>query len=255
MASARSSTAAVRRSGCWTAPRSHREAWAEELLDRLTPAMSALSIVFLLVVLGEQVARPGGGLAVVLTVVGWVLWAVFALEFVARMVVAPSTKEFLKRNWWQILFLVLPFLRVLRLVRAIRVLRSGRMLSSAVRTTRSARNLLGGRVGWLAVASGITILGSSQLLYEFSDYPTYAEALHAAALATITGEPLARPDGFAEILEVLLAIFSVVVFATLAGTLGAYFLDKTGRDERPADGVSSDSVSPAGAEREARPPS
>lgn len=202
----------------------HRETWAEELLDRLTPLMSALSILFLLVVVGEQVARLGGGLSVALTVVGWALWVVFALEFVARMIVAPSTSQFLKRNWWQVLFLVLPFLRVLRLVRALRVLRSGRVLSSAVRTSRTARRLLGGRVGWLGVVSGITIFGSSQLLYEFSGYPTYAEALHAAALATIVGEPLGRPDAFAQVLEVMLAIFSVVVFATLAGTLGAFFL-------------------------------
>lgn len=201
-----------------------REAWAQDLLDRLTPAMSALGVLFLLVVLGEQFARPRGAVSTFLTVAGWVLWAVFAAEFVARMVVAPSTGRFLKRNWWQLLFLVLPFLRVLRLVRAIRVLRTGRVLSSTVRSSRSVRQVLGGRVAWLAVVSAITILGSSQLLYGFGDYPSYGAALHATALAAITGEPLAQPDPFAQTLEVLLAVFSVVVFATLAGTLGAYFL-------------------------------
>jgi voltage-gated potassium channel len=69
------------------------------------------------------------------------------------------------------------------------------------------------------------VLGSSQLLYEFRDYARYGAALHAAALATITGEPLAQPDAFAQVLEVVLAAFSVVVFATLAGSLGAYFLE------------------------------
>ncbi len=82
-----------------------------------------------------------------------------------------------------------------------------------------------GRVGWLSAISAITVLTSSQLLYEFGDYQTYADALHAAALATISGEPLGQPDAFAKGLEVLLAVFSVVVFATLAGTLGAYFLE------------------------------
>ena len=201
-----------------------REVWAEELLDRLTPVMSALGVLFLLVVVGEQFARSGSAVSVVLTVIGWVLWAVFALEFVARMVVAPSTSRFLKQNWWQLLFLVLPFLRIFRLVRALRLLRTGRVLSSAIRTSRSARGLLGGRVGWLSMVSAITVLGSSLLLYQFADYPSYAEALHAAALASITGEPLAQPDAFSQVLEVVLAIFSVVVFATLAGSLGAYFL-------------------------------
>jgi voltage-gated potassium channel len=207
-----------------------RERWAEELLDRLTPAMSALGIVFLLVVLGEQLAVEGSVLSTVLTVAGWVLWVVFAAEFTARLVVAPDTGRFLRRNWWQAAFLVLPFLRVLRLVRAVRFLRTGRVLSSAVRSSRSARSVLGGRVGWLASVSAITVLGSSQLLYEFSGYERYGDALHAAALATIIGQPLGQPDGFAKLLEVALAAYSVVVFATLAGSLGAYFLSSATAD-------------------------
>lgn len=205
-----------------------RERWAEELLDRLTPVMSALGLVFLLVVLGEQLARENSTLSTTLTVVGWGLWAVFAAELAARHVVAPDKGRFWRRNWWQMLFLVLPFLRFLRLVRAVRLLRTGRVLSSAVRSSRSARRVLGGRVGWLGAVSAITILGSSQLLYELSDYDRYGDALHAAALATVTGEPLGRPDGFARVLEVALAVFSVVVFATLAGSLGAYFLETRG---------------------------
>ena len=119
---------------------------------------------------------------------------------------------------------MLPFLRIFRLVPAFRVLRTGRVLSSAVRSSRSVRQVLGGRIGWLAVVSAITVLGSSQLLYAFGNYRTYGAALHAAALAAITGEPLGQPDPFAQVLKVLLAIFSVAGFATLAGTLGAHFL-------------------------------
>lgn len=203
--------------------------WAEEVLDRLTPVMSALSVVFLLVVLGETMATAGSGLSTALTVSSWLIWLVFAAEFVARLVVAPDTPSFLKRNWWQLFFLVLPFLRILRLVRVVRFLRTGRVLSSAVRSSRSAWRVLGNRVVWLAVVSAITVLGSSQLLYEFGTFDQYGDALHAAALATITGEPINRPDAFARTLEVILATYSVIVFATLAGTLGAYFLESTER--------------------------
>lgn len=205
-------------------PAHFREAWADELLDRLTPVMSALSVVFVLVVLGEQFTRPGGGAQTGLVVAGWVLWAVFAAEFVARLVVAPDKSRFWRRNWWQLIFLVLPFLRLLRIIRTVRLLRTGRVLSSTVRSSRTARRLLGGRVTWLAAMSAIVVLGSSQLLYGYSQYEVYGDALHAAALATITGEPLGLDDGFADVLEVLLAMYSVVVFATLAGSLGAYFV-------------------------------
>ena len=209
-------------------PASDREQFAEELLDRLTPAMSALGLLFLLVVLGERLARPDSGLALVLTVLGWLLWAVFAAEFVARMVVAPDTGRFLRRNWWQLVFLVLPFLRVLRLVRAVRVLRAGRVLSSAVRSSRSAQRALGDRVAWLAAVSAIVVLGSSQLLFEFGSYERYGDALHAAALAAVIGEPFGQPDAFARVLEVVLAVYSVGVFATLAGSFGAFFLQERG---------------------------
>jgi voltage-gated potassium channel len=211
-----------------------REIWAEELLDRLTPAMSALSVVFVLVIIGESLAASGTSLSVGLAVAGWLIWLIFVAEFLARLIVAPRTAEFLKRNWWQVGFLLLPFLRIVRLFWTFRVLRTGRILSSAVRTSRSAGRALSSRVGWLAVVSAITALASSQLLYEFEIFDRYGDALHAAALATITGEPLAKPDGFAKILDVALAAYSVVVFAALAATLGAYFLENQDAESSPS---------------------
>lgn len=224
-----------------TGAEAERQRWAEELLDRLTPVMSALGIIFLLVVLGEQLAHDNSTLSAVLTALGWALWAAFVVEFGARLVVAPDKRRFWRRNWWQLGFLALPFLRVLRLVRAVRLLRTGRVLSSAVRSSRSARSILGSRIGWLAAVSAITVLGSSQLLYEFGSFERYGDALHAAALATVTGEPIGQPGGFARVLEVLLAGFSVVVFATLAGSLGAYFLES--RADRPGSAEASGTTS------------
>lgn len=219
-----------------TSPHSERELFAEGLLDRLTPVMSALGVLFLLVVLGERLAEPGSALATVLTIIGWLLWLAFAAEFVLRLVVAPDTGAFLRRNWWQLAFLVLPFLRVLRLVRTVRLLRTGRLLSSALRSSRSAKRAFGDRVAWLAAVSAITVLTVSQLLFEFGEFDRYGDALHATALAAISGEPLGRPGAVARVVEVLLALYSVAVFATLAGSFGAYFLESrtSGRREQAA---------------------
>ncbi|MFW5470631.1 hypothetical protein ACOCJ4_11345 [Knoellia sp. CPCC 206435] len=217
-----------------TRPPEQREHLAQELLDRLTPVMSALGVIFVLVILGEQLAEAGSGLSSVLGVLGWALWAVFAAEFVARAVVAPDTVRFLRTNWWQLLFIVLPFLRVLRLVRAARLLRTGRVLSGAVRGSRSAASALRSRLGWLAALWVITVLSVSQLLFLLSDFPTFADALHATAMGAITGEPLGPTDVYARVTEVGLAGVSVIVFGTLAGSVGAYFLRADERD-RGAD--------------------
>lgn len=207
-------------------PAPEREVFAEVFAERLDKIMTALGVIFLLVVLGDTLAEDGTGLKRGLTIAGWVLWAAFVTEFGARLVIAPSKQRFLKKNWWQIIFLVLPFLRFLRLLRLFRIARGGRVVSSAVRVGRSAGSRLAGRVAWLATITSIVVLASSQLIFEFADYSTYGEALHDAALATITGEPLGRESGFAQVIEVILAIYSVAVFASLAAGLGAYFLDQ-----------------------------
>lgn len=205
-------------------PEAERERFIDELPERLDPALSVLGIIFLLVVLGQTLADEGSALASWLEWASWSVWALFAAEFVLRLVVAPSKARFFRRNWWQLVFLALPFLRFLRLVRPL--LRGGRVVSSAVRAARSSQRTLSGRLGWLTAVTTIVALASSQLLYEFGDFASYGEALYAASLATVAGEPTRSPTGVGRVLDLLLAIYSVVVFAALAGMLGAFFLEK-----------------------------
>ncbi len=186
--------------------------------------MGVLGLVFVLVVLGQSLARDAW-LVTTLAVLGWLFWAVFVAEFIFRALRASDQRRFWARNWWQVLFLVLPFLRFARALTLLRAARIGGVLSAAVRGSRSAGRLLSGRVGWLTAITGVVVLASSQLLYVLGAYESYGTALHDAALATVTGAPLAAAHGAARFLEVALAVYSVAVFATLAGVLGAYFLD------------------------------
>lgn len=217
---------AVRRVRSVDAPT--RERWATTIADRLDGPMAALGLVFLLVVLGQTLATTTA-LQRGLAAVGWLLWAVFVAEFLLRLYVAPARLRFLRRNWWQVVFLVVPVLRFLRLVLVLRVARAGRVVSSAVRSSRSAGRLITSRLSWLAVVSVIVILSTSQLLYGFAVFDTYGDALHAAALATIAGEPLAKDHALAQVLDVVLAVYSVGVFAAVAGAVGAYFVEGRGR--------------------------
>lgn len=209
-------------------PPAEREALADEIADRLDAPMSALGVVFLLLVLAETVVAPRGALGTVFQVSSWVIVAAFVGEFALRLYVAPSRSRFLRRNWWQLIFLALPFLRILRALRAVRVLRFfrvGRILSSALRATRTAARRLTGRVVWLGAVTLIVILAASQLLYELGDVGSYPEALYRAAMVTITGEPT-TVGGVGRVVDVVLGAFSVVVFATLAGAVGAYLVER-----------------------------
>lgn len=195
--------------------------------------MGAVGLVFLLVVLGQSLARDPA-LVTVLGVAGWSLWLVFVVEFAFRAWMARDQRRFWARNWWQLVFLAVPFLRFARAFSLLRAARVGGVLSAAVRGSRSAGRLLSGRIGWLGVVTGVVVLASSQLLYILEAYSSYGEALHDAALATVTGEPLTAPGGAARVVEVVLAVYSVVVFATLAGALGAFFLERRNEPEQKA---------------------
>lgn len=201
------------------------ESPAEELARRLDRPMGILGLVFVLVVSGQLLATsPGWSLA--LSVAGWALWVLFVAEFGLRAYVAGDQRRFWRRNWWQVIFLALPFLRFARALTLLRAARIGGVLSATVRGSRSAGRLLSGRIGWLGVVTGVVVIGSSQLLYVTGTFTDYGQALHGATLATVTGEPLIADGALARTLEVVLAVYSVVVFATLAGALGAFFVQR-----------------------------
>ena len=202
---------------------------AEELARRLDKPMGILGVIFLFVVLGQLIATETVTVGA-LTVVGWVFWAVFVAEFLLRAYIAGFSKDFWRKSWWQVVFLLVPFLRffralqALRLVRIARLARYGSILSAGVRGSRSAGKLLTSRIGWLSAVTAVVILASSQLLYATGEHESYAEALYESAMAAITGSGITGSSIFSRSIQVLLAIYSVAVFATLAGTLGAYFL-------------------------------
>ena len=220
------SAADLRVRGCLGRAATSRERLAEYLYQRLHPAMAGLGLLFLVVVLAQSAAREGTGLHAALLAGTWSLWAVFVIEYALRLVIAPSTSAFLRRTWWQLLFLAVPFLTMIRALLVLRVARPTRVAIAALRGGRSASATLTGRGGWVAMLTAIVVFAAADTLYRTEAVTPYGAALHAAALAGITGEPIDSAAALAQVLDVVLAVYAVVVFAALAGILGAYFVDR-----------------------------
>lgn len=215
-------------------PARQRERVAQAIYERLHPLMGWLALLFIVVLLGDTFVKSESPFATIFTVAAWVIWACFAVEYGTRLVIAPSTTRFLTRTWWQLIFLALPFLGFVRIVAALRVARAGRAVSALVRTTRTATEALSNRIAWLTAVTLIVILLATDLLYEFGDVRPYGRALHDVALAAIGGVAIGSPSGIAQILDVVLAFYAVVVFATLAGALGAFFFERRNAQAPPA---------------------
>jgi voltage-gated potassium channel len=187
-------------------PLTEREQRADKLTHSLDVPVTVLGAAALLLWLAEP-ATVGTDWDVAVEVLWGLVWAVFLTEFLARAVAATNTLQFMRRYWWELVFLIVPFLRF---TRALRVARAGRGLRSALRSTRSAPAQLRERLVWLGAVTAIVAAASGRLLWEFGGAVyrrSYADALHDGALSTLKGDPLMGGD-FADVLEIALAVYS-----------------------------------------------
>ena len=217
-----------------------RERLAALIERRLDVPMAVLAVVWAFLVAYELVAPRGQRGA--LTVVGNVIWAVFVVEFVAKLWVSGKPLRFLRRRWPSVLFLLLPALRILRVVRALRAMRvlpAARVVGSSYRAIGTARSLLGGRLAFLGVTSTVVIFSGGQLLYLVEGNGrggggSLGDALWWSANLALSGSPVFEPSSLlGRVLSIALTAYALVVFASLAGTVGAYFIEA--RAERAAE--------------------
>jgi voltage-gated potassium channel len=192
-----------------------------------------------------------GDLRPALASAGNVIWGVFIVEFLAKLAVSGHPGRFLRRRWPSVLFLVLPVLRVLRVARALRLVRvlpAARVVGSSYRAVGTARGLLTGRLQFLAVTTGIVALGGGQLLYVLErgrtgGVDTLGDALWWSANLAVASNLVEQPVTLAgRLLGLVLSTYALVVFASLAGSLGAFFVESrqeraTLEDDTPGEGA------------------
>lgn len=58
---------------------------------------------------------------------GAIIWGIFVIDFVVKLVLAPYKLAYLKRNWLTVISLIIPALRIFRIFRVIRLFRAIRM--------------------------------------------------------------------------------------------------------------------------------
>jgi voltage-gated potassium channel len=223
-----------------------RERLATVLERRLDIPMAVLAAVWAGLVAYELVA-PRETLDVLATV-GNVIWAIFALELAAKLIVSGRPGRFLLRHWPSVLFLLLPALRMLRVVRAFRAVRllpAARVVGSSYRAVGTARGLLAGRLQFLSAATAVVVFGGGQLLFVLERgrdgaLTSLGDALWWSANLAVASSLVYEPVTLAgRLLAIVLSAYAIVVFASLAATLGAFFVESrqeraTAEDDPPA---------------------
>lgn len=219
-----------------TAPDPDREPTRRERLSaiverRLDIPMAVLAVAWAVLVAYELVAPQRQRDE--LSLLGNVIWGIFLVEFVVKLVISGNPRRFLRRRWPSLLFLLLPILRVfrvLRALRAVRVLPAARVIGSSYRAIGTARTLASSRISFLAVASLVVVFTGGQLFHllegRHDDVGSLGDALWWSANAGISGTLVWEPQTLlGRLLALFLQIYAVVIFASLAATLGAFFIE------------------------------
>ena len=217
-----------------------RERLAALLERRLDIPMAVLAVVWAGLGVYELIAPRDQ--REVLAIASNVIWALFAVELLLKLAVSGHPGRFLRRHWPSVLFLVLPLLRVLRLFRALRLVRVlplSRVVASSYRAVGTARVLLTGRLYFLLAATVVVVFGGGQLIFVLEGgrpgaMASLGDALWWSASLSIAANMVQEPVTLmGRLLAIALSIYAIVVFASLAGAIGTYFLEA--RQERAAD--------------------
>lgn len=217
-------------------PRWRRPA-AERLDQLLALPMLVLTLVFLVVMILPAVypdLSPGARSALEAIDLG--IWAAFLAEYLARLFVAPDRLRFIIRNPFDLLLVVIPVLRPLRLLRSITLIRAARLArigAAAGLAVRESRVRLASRAALLAAGSAaILILAAAVMELDVeraaakANITTLSDAVWwAVSTITTVGYGDHYPVTAAgRAIGIVLMIAGVGIFGVVAASAAAWFV-------------------------------
>lgn len=218
-----------------------------EALERFDRAVElpllVLALVMVPLLVAPFVVDLSPGLHRTFIAVDWLIWAVFAFEYVVRLLLTDRRWRFVRREWPDLLIVVLPFLRPLRIVRsarALRLLRLARLVAVLEKGRQEARRLLvRHQLHYTLLVTVIVVVGAAALALAVEDASggpirRFGDALWwAVTTVTTVGYGDTYPvTAVGRGIGVLLMVTGVALLGVLSANLAAFLLESP-TDERP----------------------
>ena len=176
----------------------------------------------------------------------WFIWAAFAFEYVVRLSLTDKRWRFVRREWPDLLIIVLPFLRPLRVVRsvrALRLLRLGRLVGVLSEVGQEGRRLLARhRLDYALLVTGVVILGAAALILAVEEgsggsIDSFGDALWwAVTTVTTVGYGDTFPVTAAgRGIAAFLMLAGIALFGVLTANVAAFFIEQEQRPDQVAE--------------------
>jgi voltage-gated potassium channel len=165
-----------------------------------------------------------------------VVWLAFTVELVGKTYLSPDRLLYLRRHWFDVVIVLLPFLRLARIARAGRLLRFSRLLrvgAFLAHAGESSDNLLDRHGLKYVLLLSVGVLVAAMIAVALieqgstdSSIQDFEDALWwVLATAMTAGFSNEVPSSTAtRVLAVLLTIFGLAVFSIVTATIAAYFI-------------------------------
>ena len=154
----------------------------------------------------------------------YAIWMLFLIDLVAKLVIAPNKIAFLRSNWIDVLLVVIPWLRPLRLIRVVVV---------AVRVYKTHTRLA--KLDLLIIYTLVMIISSATIVGilergQSSPFLTYHDTLWWAVVTITTvgyGDFVPVTAG-GRIVALILMWGGIAIFGALTANLASFFVKSEG---------------------------
>lgn len=175
-----------------------------------------------------------------------VIWGIFIVDFLVRLVIAPDKRRYLARNWLTLLSLIVPFLRPFRALQAVTAIRSLsliRLLAGVNRGMRVLQRYTRGRqIAYVAALTVLVMLTGAVAVYFFdqdepeSPIQTLGEALWwSATMITTINSDLDAVSAEGRVIGVLQRVFAVSVFGFVTASIASYLIGRSVEERTAAE--------------------
>ena len=208
-----------------------REALVSRIEKKTEVLMFTLVVIMIATLILPLVIKLDSKYIFLFEIIDWIIWAIFFVELSVRLYIAPKRSSYLRKNWLDVLVVVLPFMRVFRIFR---VLRFARILTVFSKFTQKLKNILSqhGFHYVVVVFIGVIFIGTI-LIYYFDQGTALGIKNMAESLWLVI--TIAFSGGFGDIfpatteaktITILVIIVGNVLVSYFTASLASYFAEK-----------------------------